>query len=219
MKIVAITDLHNRKSALERILAAAGAFDLVVLGGDLTEFGTPADAGRIVRLIEQQGPLSRVVAVAGNCDSARIDRRLDELGVGLHGRGVIYDSVGFQGLSAMPPWRGGMYELSEEELARFLNEGAAAIASAQWRVVVAHAPPFDTALDRTSRGQHVGSRALRTFIDSNRPHLVVCGHIHEGRGVETIGSTVVVNCGEGREGDYAVIEIGATLSVELRRAD
>jgi Icc-related predicted phosphoesterase len=62
-------------------------------------------------------------------------------------------------------------------------------------VLVVHGPPFG-ALDRTTPrfgGVNAGSRSLRDWIERGRPGLVVCGHIHEGFGVDRIGSTGVYN--------------------------
>jgi len=64
----------------------------------------------------------------------------------------------------------------------------------------------------------VGSSALRAFIDQRQPALVFCGHIHEGRGIERLGKTLVANCGTAYEGCYASAEIGETVEVALRMA-
>jgi Icc-related predicted phosphoesterase len=216
MRLVAITDLHGSPAALDRILAGAGAVDLILLGGDLTNFGSPAEAERLVRQAEATG--TKVWAVAGNCDSAEIERRLVELEVSLMGRGVVHDGVGLHGLSAMPPWRSDMYQLTEDELAEVLRAGYAPIAGAAHHVLLSHPPPHGGRLDCTSAGKHVGSTALRDFIDETQPELVLCGHIHEARGVEKLGRTTAVNCGPAAAGFYALAELGDGLKVDLRRA-
>jgi Icc-related predicted phosphoesterase len=205
MRLLCITDLHESQVALERILADTGPADLILLGGDLTNFGTPADAEAMIQQAEATG--TKVLAVAGNCDSAEIDQRLVELEVSLAGRGVIYAGAGLHGLSAMPPWQGNMYETTEAELARALQTGYAQIAGAGHHVVLSHPPPHGGNLDCTSSSRHVGSRALRSFIDQVQPELVVCGHIHEARGLERLGRTTVVNCGPAAAGYYALAEL------------
>lgn len=216
MRLLGITDLHDSRAALERILAAAGPVDLILLGGDLTNFGSPAGAEKLVRQAQATG--TKVLAVAGNCDSAEIDRRLVELEVSLAGRGLIHEGVGLHGLSAMPPWRGDMYQLTEEELAEALRAGYAQIGGVEHHVLLSHPPPHGGTLDRTSMGKHVGSTALRSFIDETQPGLVLCGHIHESRGVEKIGPTTAVNCGPAAAGFYALAELGDRLNVELCQA-
>jgi Icc-related predicted phosphoesterase len=214
MKLLCVTDLHGKVSALQKIFAQAGEADVLLLGGDITEFGTPNSAESLVRRAERAYP--RVLAVAGNCDSAAIDQRLVKLGVGLFRRGVIHAGVGFIGLSAMPPWTGRMYELSEEEIADALETGREQVRTVGRHVVLSHCPPWGTDLDLTSGGQHVGSRSLWAFIEQYQPPLVICGHIHEGRGVEEIGATTVVNCGPAFRGDYAVVHLDDDVRVDLR---
>jgi len=50
-------------------------------------------------------------------------------------------------------------------------------------VLVTHSPPFDTALDIIPGGQHVGSLAIRRFIEhwgpTGRLRISLHGHIHE----------------------------------------
>ena len=216
MRLLCITDMHDNGAALRRILAEARAADIILLGGDITNFGSPADAQRLLR--EAQAGGTPVLAVGGNCDSAQIDRRLEELGVLLHGRGVIQQGVGIQGLSGIPPWRPKMYQFTEEELAQALQAGYAQLAGAEHHAILAHVPPHGGQLDRTYFFQHVGSRALRQFIDRTQPELVICGHVHEARGIEQLGRTTVVNCGAAASGYYALAKVGDEVKVELRRA-
>jgi Icc-related predicted phosphoesterase len=217
MKLLCITDLHGSGAALSRIIDDAGPVDLILLGGDLTTFGTPDEAESLVRLACQAGP--PVLAVAGNCDSPEIDRRLDRLGVGLHGRGRVIGGLGVHGLSAIPPWKPHMYQMTEEELAAALEAGRREIGGAERHVILSHAPPRDGSLDQIHFGCHVGSTALREVIERTRPALVVCGHVHEGRGVEMLGPTTVVNCGAASHGYYAVARVEpGTVKVEPAKA-
>jgi len=61
-----------------------------------------------------------------------------------------------------------------------------------------HSPPFDTALDMAATGfsnyEHVGSKAIRQFIETKQPYFTMHGHIHESAGIsgewrQTIGRT------------------------------
>jgi uncharacterized protein len=218
MKLLALTDLHGNPAALDSILDAVGPVDAVLLGGDITHFGTPDDAQWIVRRAEEGG--SPVWAVAGNCDSAAIEQRLIDLGVSLHGRGVVCQGIGLHGLGAMPPWRNGMYQYTEAELAEFLAAGHAQVAGATRRVLLSHCPPHGCRLDRTILFRHVGSTALAEFIARTQPHLVLTGHIHEARGIDELGRTLAVNCGAARSGYYVLAEVNldGDVRVELKRA-
>ena len=72
--------------------------------------------------------------------------------------------------------------------------------------MICHTPPYDTRLDRLMNGTPVGSPAVRAFIEERAPQVCVVGHIHEGRGVERVGDTLVLNAGALRDGGYVVVE-------------
>jgi len=68
-------------------------------------------------------------------------------------------------------------------------------------VFVVHGPPRGTRCDMIGGGLHVGSRALRRFIETHQPPLLLGGHIHESPRVsssyrDVVGRTVVVNPGQ-----------------------
>lgn len=70
-------------------------------------------------------------------------------------------------------------------------------------IYVTHTPPAETRLDKM-RTKHVGSQALRDFIQQHQPPLTLHGHIHEaprlsGHYAECLGTTWSVN--PGREAD------------------
>jgi len=46
-------------------------------------------------------------------------------------------------------------------------------------VFVIHTPPDQTNLDKCYEGRHVGSMAVRLFIEKHQPYLTLHGHIHE----------------------------------------
>jgi Icc-related predicted phosphoesterase len=76
-------------------------------------------------------------------------------------------------------------------------------------VYVCHTPPAETPLDLMPRGRHVGSRALRAFIERRQPPLTLHGHIHEapalsGRFACQIGQTWCVNPGHDQRRFHAV---------------
>ncbi len=63
-----------------------------------------------------------------------------------------------------------------------------------------HVPPFNTKLDMLYDASHVGSKAVREFIEKFQPLLTLHGHIHEsprmsGQFNEMIGRTMSINPG------------------------
>lgn len=217
MRIAYLVDIHGRFEAVPEALAEIRDVDLLIIGGDITTGGTADDAERA---IEGWRPLApRLLAVAGNMDSAAIDARLAELGVSLDGRGFAFEDVGVFGVSAAPisPLRT-PYELADDELERRIEVGFAAVAGCRLKVFCPHAPPLGTACDRLASGEHVGSAAIRAFVEREQPDVVLCGHIHEARGEDAIGRSKVVNPGPARAGHYALLEIGDEIAVSLDRA-
>ncbi len=63
-----------------------------------------------------------------------------------------------------------------------------------------HAPPYNTKLDIITTGVHVGSKAVREFVEKEQPLLTLHGHIHEspqmsGAWHDKINKTICVNVG------------------------
>jgi len=214
MRIAYVVDVHDRFDAVGEALEALGEVDVLLVGGDLTNLGTADDAERAIELWRPLAP--QLFALAGNMDSPAIDERLVDLGVSLDGRGVVVEGVGFAGVSAAPlsPLHT-PYELPEEKLRRRAESGLDAIRDAQVRIFCPHAPPRDTTCDLLRSGEHVGSVAVRALVDREQPDVVLCGHIHEARGTDKIGSTRVVNPGPVASGHRALVEVADAVSVSL----
>jgi Icc-related predicted phosphoesterase len=216
MKIIALADVHGDIDRAEDILAGVSDADVVVIGGDLTTRADPSEAEAAIERFRSDG--RPVVAVAGNMDLPAVEERYRRLGISLDSNGVIIDGIGFFGVSGCPPTpMMTPYEISEEEMARRIEIGWGMTRHASRTVFVPHTPPRATTLDRISLGAHVGSTSVRNFIDREQPDLVICGHIHEARGIEKLGTTTVVNCGPGHQGFYALIEVGENVRAEIRR--
>lgn len=68
-------------------------------------------------------------------------------------------------------------------------------------VFVTHSPPWNTKLDMVyPDGAHIGSKAVREFIEREQPLLTIHGHAHEsfeisGQFMEVIGKTISINPG------------------------
>jgi Icc-related predicted phosphoesterase len=85
-------------------------------------------------------------------------------------------------------------------IAEALAELAAAAPPAE-TVFVLHSPPRGTNCDLTAARVHVGSRAIRAFLERHQPPLALSGHIHESARVsgsyrDAIGDTLTVNPGQ-----------------------
>lgn len=217
MKLIAFTDIHGSYGKVNNILSKEHGYDAVIIGGDLTTVGSTKEAEEAITLFQLHG--KPLLVVAGNMDPPSLEETFLRLGVSINARGIVIDNVGFFGVSASPftPMNT-PYEISEEEIKKRSDEGWNDVHAARWKVFVPHAPPRDTSLDKIMLGRHVGSTAVRTFIEAHQPDLVVCGHIHEARGQDSIGRSKMINCGPAGKGYYALIEIGDLLSIRLCNA-
>ena len=215
MKILALSDIHGAFDRVEQILEREVDSSAVILGGDLTTNGTVKHARDAVERFQRFG--KPLFVVSGNMDQPETDAVLEQLGVGVNGRGLMLDQIGIFGVSASPftPLHT-PYEISEEEIALRAHAGWKDIQSARTTIFVPHAPPAHTKVDVLANGDHVGSAAVRKFIEQHQPTLVVCGHIHEARGIDTLGNSTLVNCGPAGKGYYAVITLGKEVHVEMK---
>ncbi len=212
--ILAFTDIHGAYEKVERILSRESHVDLVILGGDVTTYGSRKEAeAALDRFQKFEKPL---LVVAGNMDPPDLDELFLERGVSINGKGRMFEGVGFFGVSAGPlsPLRT-PNEIPEEEILRRAEAGLKDIRGAMWKVFVPHAPPFGTSVDTLRSGEHVGSTAVREFIERHQPDLTICGHIHEARGEDLLGRTRIINCGPAGHGFYVRLEFGDTLGIQL----
>jgi uncharacterized protein len=218
VRLLCLADIHGESAGLKDVLLRDAAdADLIVLAGDLTHLGGRAEAEEVLAPLRASGiPL---VAVAGNMDRDGARGCLDEKGINIHGRGIVHGGIGFMGLGGGTPSPFGTpWEITELEAAAILASGLPGIAQASYKVLVSHAPPRDTKLDRSFAGLHVGSGAVREFLLAGAVDLCICGHIHESAGEDTLGRTHCVNIGPFKNGSYALIGItGAGALVTWRK--
>ncbi len=215
MKILAFADIHGASEKVEQILKQESDFDAIIIGGDLTTNGTVKQAEVALRRFMRFG--KPLFAVAGNMDRPETDEAFEKIGVSVNGRGMMLDQVGIFGVSAAPPTPFHTpYEITEDEIALRSHSGWKDIQSAKTTIFVPHAPPFNTGVDTVPGGNHVGSTSVRRFIELHQPSVVVCGHIHEARGIDTLGNSTIVNCGPASRGFYSVITVAKDIRIEMK---
>jgi Icc-related predicted phosphoesterase len=203
MRIIAAGDIHMDPGDVAKIPGIVSA-DHIIITGDITNYGSCLDAEVVLNRLLRIN--SSILGVAGNLDQHDVARYLDDNGISLHGRGRMVESLGIMGLggSNYTPFNT-PYEFSEQELSVFLASGYAQIDDTENFILVSHAPPIQTKTDRLTNGNHVGSKAVRTFIEEKQPLLCVTGHIHESRGQDYIGRTLIINPGTMKDGGYIEI--------------
>ncbi len=215
MKIVSFGDVHMATRNLARMDATLGDADLVIVSGDLTNFGGVAEARVVLDAVRAAAP--RVLALSGNLDQPEVIPFLEAEGVALHGRGVVIDGVGIFGCggSNITPFNTPT-ELTEDEIHAILMRGYAEVRGVRPLLMVCHTPPYQTKCDRIVGGRAVGSTAARRFIEEFRPDVCLSGHIHESAAVDAIGPTTIVNAGPFKDGGYIVVRAaGGRLEASL----
>jgi putative phosphoesterase len=220
LRILIVSDIHSNNSAVARVRdkALQERVDVLLICGDITHFGTIQAAESI---LEELSYSSKVLFVHGNCDPIKLSG-IDRIknAENLHSKLVNIDGLSFigSGGSLKTPFQTRI-EYTEEEISKHLKKASLEIDNKRV-IVVSHDPPFNTKLDRIYSGKHVGSKALREFILTKKPMIVSCGHIHEGRGIDKISDSIIINPGPTFNGYCAIVEINENLViVELSKTD
>ncbi len=207
MKILHLTDIHSKKSIIEKISKELESAELILISGDITHFGREKETENIINEIKKYN--KSVYAVAGNCDYPEVSKYLEGHHVSLDRKIINIDNIAIFGIGGSLPCPGatpnefseGIFDLELSRLYKNLQGDSKQL------ILLIHQPPYNTKNDRVNSGLHVGSKAVRKFIEDKQPALVLCGHIHEAKAVDTIGETKIVNPGSFRDGFYAIIEI------------
>lgn len=207
MKILALSDIHGNISGLEKIADLVSSCDYILIAGDITHFGGDKEAAEIIEVIEKYN--KNIIAVAGNCDKLSVDEYLEEKGIGVNCKTAeigMFTVGGFSGSIKTPmPTPNTFPESAYEEKFKKLGSGKTP------DILLCHQPPFNTEADKVTETKHVGSYAIRGWLEEKKPLLCVCGHIHESRCVVNLewsvgeSSTLLINSGSFKEGFFSLI--------------
>ncbi|MEI6732055.1 MAG: hypothetical protein WCK90_05265, partial [archaeon] len=77
-------------------------------------------------------------------------------------------------------------------------------------VYIIHAPPLNTCLDMKMDDSHIGSLAVRQFIEKCQPYLTLHGHIHQtvdssGKFMQKIGKSMCLSSGNSPFDSYLAV--------------
>jgi Icc-related predicted phosphoesterase len=204
MNIMAFGDIHEYVHTLKTLEAPLCQSDLLLVTGDITRWRGPQTAAKVLEAIRHYN--ANILAQVGNTDSWDTHYYLNDLGINLHGQGHRFGDLGIFGVggsNATPFYT--PTEFSEAEIASYLMAGYDLIKEAPYKVLIAHCPPYHTAVDRIYTGEHVGSTSVRQFIETYQPDICICGHIHEAAGADRLGRTLLLNPGMLAQGGYVTI--------------
>jgi len=206
MKIISFGDVHGDTNNLIKIKSELEDADLIVISGDLTNYHGKVEAKKVLESIKRYN--KRLLAQYGNLDQPEVNEYLTGEGINLHGNGYVFGDVGIFGCGGSSPTPFNTpSEISESDIKKYLTDGYTKVKNAKWKIMVCHTPPKDTVIDIVRSGMHVGSSTVRDFIVQYKPDVCISGHIHESRGKDEVGDTVVLNAGMFRDGWYIEINI------------
>jgi len=219
MLFVMLTDIHGKNENISKISEVLAEADAVIISGDITHFGREKEATKVLENIKRFNP--NIFAVSGNCDYPGVEKILDEGGYNINGTLISVGGFSVIGLAGSLPCPGRTpNEFTEDELESALKNAVSGMTLKSNLILVSHQPPVNSISDEVREGIHVGSKAVRSFIEKYQPLVCFTGHIHEGIGIDTIGKTKIVNPGPLWYGKYTYARIsdGQIEKLEIRQA-
>ena len=213
MKYLVISDMHGNLENIDKLDSVFKEVEGVFCAGDFAECFKPETGKPVLEKLAVKH--EAVFAVCGNCDEMEFNEELEGQDISVHKSLVFHDGLAISGSSG-----GSIFtnetanERTEEDLMSDFeivenSTEACGDENGKWSnlILISHNPPKTEKIDSPAPGVHAGSQLLTDFILKHSPTLVVTGHIHEGRAVEKIGNSTVINPGSLAEGKYAIVEI------------
>ena len=235
MRIAAMADLHFTPQTYDRIREqmqrVRDEADVLVLAGDLTNFGKPEEMSSLLNaLVRLRIP---IVATLGNHDyesgrSAELIKMMVTEGIKvLDGDAYERDGVGFAGAKGFQGGfgRGLLTAFGEPEVKAFVQAGveealklerALAMLRTPKRVVITHYSPIAATVEGepTEIFSYLGSSRLAEVIDRHQATVAFHGHAHHGSlagatmgGVPVYNVAMALMLGRNPSCPYRVVEV------------
>ncbi len=160
-----------------------------------------------------KGKVDTVIMIPGNDDEPYIDDVLAESTWVLNPEGKVIKLLGNEvlslGLANMTPWKCPR-DVEEDVLEKHLEKLSAQVTDWIHAIMITHCPPYDTKIDMAPKLDEkfnvvysggapvmipVGSTSVRKVIEKYQPLLGLHGHLHEGKGIDHMGRTTLINSG------------------------
>ena len=192
LKILASGDIHGDTGLAEKLAEKAKKenVDLVILCGDLT-YGERSTSNLIGPFVKRK---KKVILIPGNHETVATADFLAELygAKNLHGYSVKYKDVGLFGCGGANI---GLFQLGEKEIFNLLKKGFSKIKYLDKKVMITHVHPSGTKMEKFTKF-FPGSKGVKKAIETFKPDILLCSHVHEAEGIEEkIGKTRVINVG------------------------
>ncbi len=207
IRILVLADIHGRDDMAARAINAVADANIVLIAGDITNFGDEKSARRVVNALRARELERKILAVSGNCDPEPARHYLLSSGIALEADSAELPFGVLAGVGGGLK-RAGItsFERTEEELGAAMLHAIKTIKREGMTIFLTHTPPYGTNADR-NRERHVGSRSFSAQLQKYAPDIWICGHIHESRCVSLEDGTLIINPGPCGEGHFAIIDI------------
>jgi len=215
MKILVLSDLHANLDNLNKMDSQFSEADAVIFAGDFAECFKPETGKDALNLLCEKH--DTIFAVLGNCDNPDFLEDIEDKDISVEKSLVFHEGLAFAGSGGGTKFTGETENERDEDdilsdydiVVNSINDGGD---KALWKsmILLSHNPPKGKTVDAVNAELHAGSQKFTDFIMENQPLAVVCGHIHEGVGIENMGETVVINPGALMDGKYAWLTLERT---------
>ncbi len=190
-KLLLFSDVHANEGRCRNLVAQSETADIVIGAGDFGHLRRQLESTIVIL----QAIKKPTILVPGNSESyeelAAACRNWTQATV-LHGSSTTVNGLRFYGIGGgipVTPFGSWSYDFTEDEAHTLLAD------CPKNAILITHSPPKG-AVDVSSTGQSFGSIAIREAVLAKKPPLVVCGHIHESAGQQTVlGDSVIINAG------------------------
>jgi len=236
MRLLHISDIHQGDVSQLKKIVKKEKPDLVVFTGDVGIFDYGIEDIKSVKpILNELNSLGvKVLVIPGNHDEAKDNpvfrkfikkyNNLIDLHAGIYEQdGYIFVGFGHSErtaierlcLGCISPVTPGVFEPADAE--KTLKKVLKGL-NTKKTILLTHIPPMTEGItDFNMYGYHNGSVAIANVLREVPVLLNLCGDIHEARGMESFGKTLVVNSGSfGEEGSYSVIDLGKKVKVDMR---
>lgn len=196
IKICAISDTHNRHELLNNSIKNGGPFHLLIHCGDATNRGTNQEIKKFndwILSLKEKRFIRECIFVPGNHDIG-FDVRPDEcikicnsIDYILINSAVEVKGLKIYGTPNVPTFGDWAFMKDERALENIYSS-----IPQDLDILISHGPPHGI-LDRNAEYKNCGSISLLEAINSKKPKNVLCGHIHEDRGLKQLEHFNVYN--------------------------
>lgn len=222
MKLFIFSDWQEQPiQAIFNSIRSENSIDAVIYGGDNLQRFYNDGENKLEKLAELTS-LGKVLAVKGNMDSNNPkvfnSNKVKDLGKSVY----EHEDLVFLGLGTEPEK---LVQNQEAKMEKNLNHLREQYEDHRDKkaVLISHSPPSHI-LDISSKieHKHIGSKAVRKFIEDEQISLTVCGHCHQFGGrirEKDFGTVINIASTENSElkGRYGIIQIDAEeTSYELK---